>query len=225
MSTLTTFDDLMQGTDEWHDQRRGIVTASVVGKLLTATLRVADNLDSRGLTAVLVAERITGWTEMTFTNSDMMRGVLCEPIARDAYSKHHAPVTEVGFMRRDGDGWSLGCSPDGLVGDDGMIEIKSPRAKTHVRTILDDEVPAQYVAQCQAALLVSGRDWLDFVSFSGGLPLFTKRVLPDPDWHTAITAACEQFELNATDMLADYARKSEGLPATERVDTDLEIVI
>jgi hypothetical protein len=67
-------------------------------------------------------------------------------------------------MRRDEDGWTLGYSPDGLVGDDGLIEIKAPRAKTHLRTILADEVPAHYMAQCQAGLLVTGRKWIDFVS-------------------------------------------------------------
>ncbi len=187
--TLTVLNDLEQGTDAWHDARRGLITASGVGQLLTPTLTVADNDVSRGLIATLVTERVTGWTEDTPMSSDMWRGVEHEPYARDAYATHHGDVTEVGFMVRDEDGWTLGYSPDGLVGDDGLIEIKCPRAKTHLKTILADEVPAYYMAQCQAGLLVSGRKWLDFVSFVAGMPLYTKRVQPDPAWADAITAA------------------------------------
>lgn len=229
--TLRIYNDIEQRSEQWYALRRGIVTASTVGKLVTpSTLKVANNDESRGLTALLVAEWITGWTDPTFTTGDMLRGVMCEPIARDAYAKHHAPVTECGFMRRDEEAWSLGAwslgySPDGLVGDDGLIEIKAPRAKVHVRTILADDVPAQHMPQCQAALLVSGREWLDYVSFCGGLPLFVKRVMPDEKWFAVIEAACRQFEETAAAMVADYRRRVIGLPTTERVDFDLELVV
>lgn len=216
--TLHVLPDLIQGTEQWHDQRRGIVTASVVGKLLTPTLSVASNDYARGITATLAAERITGWTEDSFMNADMLRGIEHEPYARDAYSEHYAPVTEVGFMRRDENGWTLGYSPDGLVGDDGLIEVKSPRAKTHVRTILADAVPEHYMAQCQSGLLVSARKWLDFVSYVPGLPLFVKRVHPDPAWHDAITAACVAFETNVAQIVTDYEARVASLPMTEHID-------
>lgn len=215
--TLTVFPQVDQGTDEWHDLRRGLVTASVVGKLLTPTLKVADNDVSRGLTTTLVAERITGWTEETAMTSDMWRGVEHEPYARDIYSGHYQQAEEVGFMLLEEDGWSLGYSPDGLVGLDGLIEIKAPRAKTHVATILADEVPGHYMAQCQAGLLVSGRDWCDFVSFVAGMPMFVKRVTPDPASFAAIEAACVAFEANAARIVADYRSKVVGLPKTERI--------
>jgi hypothetical protein len=191
MSVLTEFPEVTQGTPEWHDQRRGLVTASAVGKLITPTLKVASNDVSRGLTATLVAERITGWTEDTATTPDMWRGIDSEPIARDIYSGHYMQATETGFMRLDGDGWTLGYSPDGLVGFDGLIEIKAPRAKGHLNTILADEVPALYMPQLQAGLLVSGRQWIDYVSYCGGMPLYVKRVLPDPAWADAINAELE----------------------------------
>jgi hypothetical protein len=215
--SLRIFDDLEQGSASWHDARRGIVTASVVGKLITPTLKVADNDTSRGLTNQLAAERITGWTDPTYTSDDMWRGVESEPIARDLYSKHHAPAAEVGFMRRDEDGWTLGYSPDGLVGDDGLIEIKAPRAKGHIATVLSGRVPGYYMGQCQAGLLVSGRSWLDFVSYVGGLPLWVKRVHPDPDWFAAIEAACRRFEENARTITTTYEAAVVGLPQTERV--------
>lgn len=212
------------GTDEWHDERRGVLTASVVGQLLTPSLRVADNDTSRALTTTLVAERIAGWTEDNYVNNDMLRGIQCEPIARDLYSEHYEAATECGFMRRDEDTWTLGYSPDAVVGSDGLLEIKVPRAKGHIRTILADEVPARHLAQCQAGLLVSGREWLDFVSFCGGLPLYVKRVLPDPQWFEAITSAAETFAQTAAEMVAAYTSAVAGLPSTERV-VDLDVVI
>lgn len=219
--TLHILDDLEQGTPEWHDARRGIVTASVVGKLITPTLKVADNDTSRGVTATLVAERISGFTEETAMTSDMWRGVESEPVARDLYSRHHTPAEEVGFMVRDDWGYPIGYSPDGLVGDDGLIEIKAPRAKAHLLTILADKVPAYYMAQLQTGLLVSGRKWIDYVSYCGGLPLYVKRVHPDLDWHRAIVAAVAQFELTAAEMTANYEAAIADLPTTERVDFNL----
>lgn len=223
--TLHILDDLEQGTPEWFDQRRGIVTASVVGKLITPTLKVADNDTSRALTTTLIAERITGWTEDTPTTWDMYRGIGSEPYARDLYSEHYAPVTEVGFMKLEEDGWTLGFSPDGLVGDDGLVEFKAPRAKTHLKTILAGDIPAHYIPQCQAGLLVSARKWLDFGSFVGGMPFFVKRIYPDPAWFAAIEAACRAFEQRATEVAADYREKVRGLPVAEHIPTDLELVV
>lgn len=215
---LSRYDHIVQGTDEWHDIRRGIVTASVVGQLVTAkTFKPAVNDTSRALTALLVAERITGYTEPTRMTDDMWRGVEDEPRAREKYTEHHAPVAEAGFMILERDGIRLGYSPDGLVGDDGLIEIKSRRQKKHLATILADEVPIENMAQIQAGLLVSGRQWCDYISYCGGMPLWVKRVHPDAKWHTAITAAARQFEQTATEMVANYETAVAGLPMTERV--------
>jgi len=222
--TLHEYPKVDQGSPEWHALRRGIVTASVVGKLLTPTLKVADNDTSRALTATLAAERITGWTEDSAMTSDMWRGVECEPIARDLYSGHYQQAVETGFMRRDEDGWTLGYSPDGLVADDGLIEIKSPRAKGHLYTILADAVPSYYMAQCQAGLLVTGRKWLDFVSYVGGMPLYVRRVYPDSIWQDAIIAAATRFEENVAQIVADYEAATSELPKTERIDHSLGLV-
>ena len=216
--SLRILADLEQGTEEWADQRRGMVTASVVGKLITpSTLKVASNDESRGLTRLLVAERITGYTDPTYQSADMFRGVIEEPRARDTYSGHRAEAVECGFMVRDDWGFEIGYSPDGLVGDDGLIEVKAPRQKEHLRTILADEVPAWYMPQLQCGLLVSGRAWIDYVSFCGGLPMYVKRVHPDPRWHAVIVAAVEQFETTAAEMVAAYQQATKGLPMTERL--------
>jgi hypothetical protein len=223
--TLHTYPDVVQGTDEWHDQRRGMVTASVVGQLITpSTLRTAANPASRSLTKLLVAERVTGFTDPTYVGDDMIRGWDDEPAARAWYSTDRAPVTEVGFMVRDDWGWPLGCSPDGLVGDDGLIEIKSRRPKIHLATILANQVPAENVAQVQCALLVSGRAWCDYLSWCGGMPPWVIRVHPDPAWHAAIERAVAEFEQAAAELTAAYRQAVKGLPVAERT-TEMEMIL
>lgn len=210
--------DVLQGTDEWLQARLGMVTASVVGQLVTPkTIKPAANPGTRALVAELAAERITGWSDNWFQSDDMIRGHLDEPFARDAYAQATGIITdEAGLMVRSFDGYQIGYSPDGLVGDVGLVEIKSRRPKKHLAAILADEVPSENYAQCQAALLVSGRAWLDYVSFCGGMRLWVKRVYPDPEWHEAITAATAATEEAITDMVAAYHRNTAGMPTTER---------
>ena len=221
--SITTYPTLMQGTDEWFAARRGLVTASVIGKLLTATLKVADNDTSRGLALTLTAERITGNIDPSFLSADMWRGVEDEPVARDLYAECYAPVEQLGFIVRDFGEYQIGYSPDGLVGDDGLIECKSRLQKIHLQTILDDRVPDENMAQLQCGLLVSGRAWIDYVSYCGGMPLWVKRVTPDLSWQAAILAAVEALEESAADMTARYHAAVEGLPITERVNRDADI--
>lgn len=217
--TLHVFDDLEQGSDAWLAARRGMVTASVVGQLITPqTIKPASNDKSRALHAQLAAERITGESDHVFVNDDMMRGTLHEPFARDAYAQHHGvTVDQVGFMVLDDFGIRLGASPDGLVDVEGGVEIKCPRAKTHIQTILADQVPAYNMAQVQACLLVSGRNYWDFVSFCAGLPLYTKRVFPDPKWRDAIICAVTNAEHAIASMVSRWETATEGLPTTEPI--------
>jgi len=218
--------ELLQGSDEWLAARRGIVTASVVGQLITPkTIKPSANDTSRALTTLLVAERITGWTDPVYVSDDMMRGAMDEPIARDLYSRHYAPVIECGFMVCDDWGYSIGYSPDGLVGDDGLIEVKSRRPKKHLATICADEVPLENMAQIQCGLLVSGRHWCDYVSYCGGMPLWVKRVTPDQRWFAAVFEAVETFERAAEQMVATYSAAVAGLPSTERTSYDTEMRI
>ncbi|WP_028654866.1 lambda exonuclease family protein [Nocardioides sp. J54] len=211
--------DVEQRSEAWFKARCGIVTASAVGKLITPrTVKPASNDESRRLVSLLAAERVTGIVEETPTTADMWRGIEAEPYARELYSQHHDTAIEVGFMRRHFDGFTIGYSPDGLVGDDGLIEIKSPRARGHFLTIVSGEVPLIYMAQLQTGLLVSGREWIDFVSYVGGMPLWVKRVTPDPKWQAAILAAVEQAETDIVEHVSEYERVVVGLPTTERID-------
>lgn len=224
--TLRTYPDVVQGTPQWDDLRRGMVTASVVGQLVTAkTLKVAANPESRNLAALLVAERITGFTDPTYVSDDMERGWEDEPRAIEKYSKDRdIEVQEMGFMVRSGVWGRLGYSPDGLVGEHGIVEVKSRRPKKHLATILADDVPAENVAQIQAGLFVSGRDWCDFISYCGGMPLYVKRVYADARWQAAIAEAVRTFEAAATEMTSKYLDAVVGLPMTERI-VELDMVI
>jgi hypothetical protein len=222
MSDVRLYADVDQRSDEWYELRRGMLTASAVGALITPTLKVASNDTSRGLIATLAAERIAGWTEPTFTSDDMWRGIEHEPIARAKYAEHHGPVTEVGFIIRTIDGCQLGYSPDGLVGDDGLIEIKCPRAKSHIQTIVRGAVPSQYVPQLQTALLASGRNWIDYVSFCAGLPLYVKRMEPIGEWQDAIKDALQACEASVAELVGNYQHAAGSLHPTERIQ---ELVI
>lgn len=210
--------DILQGSQEWLDIRRGKLTASEMKKIITPTLKVANNDDSRRHVYEIAAQRITGFVKEGYTSYDMMRGHEEEVDARDHYERHYAPVETVGFITNDRWGFTLGYSPDGLVGDIGLIEVKSRDPKFQVETIVKYEVPAEHVIQCQAALLISEREWLHFLSYSGGLPMDLIPVEPIAEFQEAILAAATAFEARVAEVIDAYhaAVKSRGLHPTER---------
>ena len=218
--TLTVYDQLEQGTPEWLEARAGILTASTIGQLITAkTVKPAMNDRSRGLCQTLIAERITGHVEPVSPSRMMVRGTLLEPEARRTYAEQTGQnVDEVGFARLDADTYTLGSSPDGLVGETGGIEIKSPSAKVHVSTVLSGSIPDYNRAQVQAFLHVTGREWCDFISYLPGEPLCIIRDHPDPRWQNAIVSAAEQFEETARSAVARYETATHGLPRTPHWD-------
>lgn len=219
---IQVYTEFEQGSGEWDDARRGMVTASIMGRLVTPkTLKIATNDTSRAITLQLAAERITNHTDDTFASFDMEMGHVNEPIARDLYRKHFASVEEVSFVVRTQQGVKVGYSPDGLVGEDGLIEVKSRRPKEHLATILSGQVPTENVAQCQTALWVTGRQWIDYVSYCGGMPLYVIRVQPDPDWQDAIFRAAAAFEGTYALVLDEYKKATAGFPATERLDYEM----
>lgn len=221
--TLKIYKDFEQGSQEWLDARCGLLTASNVAKLLTANGKVADNETSRALTETLVAERITRHVEYTHPTFDMQRGSMDESYARDHYREQHAPVDEIAFATNTFNGHTLGASPDGLVGTQGGLEIKSPKAKTHLRTILADRVPAEYFPQIQTSMLVLEREWWDFTSYCGGWPIHVIRVYPDAIWRVVILEALDRFEENAAQMIDRYWSTVGGAPIAPRIDHFAEI--
>lgn len=214
--TLTIFDQLEQGTDEWLEARRGIVTASTIGQLITdKAVKPAQNDRARGLHATLIAERITGHVEPVIPNRAMTRGTLLEDEARREYVKRTGiDVQQIGFARLDTDTYTLGASPDGLLDTDGGLEIKCPAPKTHIQTVLTGEIPTYNRAQVQASMFVTGRNYWDFCSYLPGEPLYIIRDYPEPRWRQAIQSAAEQFEETARSAVARYERNTHGLPKT-----------
>jgi hypothetical protein len=189
---VTVYEGLEQGTPEWLQARCGVITGSIVGDLLTPSGKVANNATSRARLHDLLAQRLTGHVDAIFQTPDMARGVEEEPIARALYADKYGNVQEVGFVTREltEGGVIIGCSPDGLVGDDGGIEIKSRRPKHQIATILSNyNVPDEHILQVQMCLLVTGREWWDYVSYCGGLPLAVIRVIPDEGLHKRIIEA------------------------------------
>lgn len=203
-----TVHDCQQGTIEWFNARLGLLTASEMKLILTPTLKLASNDKSRAHLYQLLAQRITGYVEETFESFDILRGREDEIEARILYSANYAPVEECGFITNDKWGFTLGYSPDGLVGDDGLIECKSRKQKFHTQTIVEcsakNEIPTEYMAQCQTGLLVTEREWVDFISYSGGMPMITTRVFADPDIQETILAAAYDFEEKIAHARAIY---------------------
>jgi putative phage-type endonuclease len=213
-----------QGGDEWHALRRGLITASAISRLITGSGKPANNDTSRTQLLQLLAERITGESDASFYGDDMARGHLLEPLARDIYAEHRAPVADCGFVTADFDGTVIGYSPDGLVGDDGLIEIKSPRQKHHLRSLLSDEVPAEYVPQVQTGLAVTRRAWCDYISYAPGLPLFVHRCERDEVVIAQLITAARAAEAELQRLMKLYTTKAAIFPATEPIQPEQEII-
>ena len=165
--------EITQGTPEWNEIRRGRFTASTISKLFMGKSTQGYN----DAIYKIVQERLTGKSPESYVNEAMKRGIVMEAEARLAYEVEKMTlVEEVGFVEYDE--W-VGCSPDGLVDDDGMIQIKCPAFNTHVGYLLSEEVPKDYYAQMQMELWVTGRAWNDFVSYHPDLPMLILRLFPD----------------------------------------------
>jgi len=204
--------DLIQGSDAWLAARCGILSASETKKIITPTLKVANNGETRAHAYEIAFQRISGYVEPHYVSDAMLRGTEDEAYARAAYAQHYAPVTETGFVTSDRLGFVMGWSPDGLVGDDGAIECKSRCGKYQVQTIAENEVPDEYQIQIQTALLVSERKWVDFISYCAGLPVFVKRVEPNPEMQEAIIAAAIAFEERVTSVEQEYRSTLSAMP-------------
>jgi predicted phage-related endonuclease len=219
--------DYDQGSQKWLEARCGLLTASEFDRILTPTLKIADNPKSRAHLWEMAAQRISGYVEPQYISDAMLRGQEDEILARELYSKHYAKVDVCGFVTNSKWGFTLGCSPDGLVGDDGLIEVKSRCQKYQVETIVDGKMPDEYLLQVQGELLVTERKWCDFISYCGGLPMVTMRVFPDEQVQAAIVDAAAKFESRINEVVADWFATLKGdalLIPTERT-IEQEMVI
>ena len=229
--TTTYHPNVIQGTAEWAGMRCGLLTASEMKLILTPTLKVASNEKERAHLYTLLSQRITGYVEPGYIGDDMLRGYEDEIEAKMAYQANYAPLEDCGFITNDEWGFTIGYSPDALVGDDGLIEIKSRKHKFHIETILENFVkgtaPADFLMQVQTGLMVSKRSWLDFISYSAGLPWAPIKIHPDPVVQNAIVEAAGAFEQRLAVKLAEFKEimaSGAKFLATER-RTELEITL
>ena len=213
--------DVEQNTDLWFQAKLGVISASNINKLVTPTGAVAKNDAARKYAYSLAAQRVLKRVEDSYQSFDMLRGTIQEAYARDIYNDNIEEVKECGFITNDNYGFTIGSSPDGLVGLNGGLEIKSRLAKFQIETILSGEVPKEFVNQCQFFLLVSGREWIDFVSYSTGLPFFVKRVTVDQVRREKIVDAMMLFEETIELARIEYLEKSSGMIPTEWIDFNL----
>lgn len=198
MTTFTTEDRLAveQGTPEWHQLRLGKVTASRVADILAKTKTGVSA--SRGNYLIeLALQRVTNSIEESYTNEAMQWGKDNEAQARVAYEVRSGNfVDQIAFVDHPLIS-GFGCSPDGLVDSDGLVEIKCPNSRTHWETIKSGEIPKKYQIQMQVQMACTGRLWCDFVSFDPRMPersqLFIKRLPRDNQFISDIENEVQQF--------------------------------
>lgn len=194
---------MIQGSDEWIKARLGKLTASRIADAVART-KSGWGASRANLRAALIVERLTGQPQDTFTNAAMQWGTETEPQARSAYEFFHDVVVEqTGFLEHATIEMA-GASPDGLVGNDGLIEIKCPNTATHIETLLSEVIPDKYIVQMQFQMAVTGRQWCDFCSFDPRLPermrLWVRRVPRDGERIAALEGQAREFlrEVDAT---------------------------
>ena len=206
--TITYYRDLIQGSQEWLDARCGLLTASEMGLIVTPTLKPASNKDERSHLYELLAQRITKYVEPAYISDSMLRGINDEIMAVALYDKTYAKVESVGFITNDHFGPVIGYSPDGLVGERGLLECKSRSQKYQLKTLTEfvptEVIDPEFMIQCQTGLIVAQRDWIDLASYCAGLPMATVRVFSDEKIQDAIIEAALAFENKLQDRLATY---------------------
>lgn len=221
--------ELIQGSDEWFAARCGLLTAGSMKLILTPSLKQASNDKERSHVYEMAAQRITQFVEPSYINDDMLRGQEDEVSARIFYAERYAPVEDMGLITNNKWGFTLAYSPDGMVGDDGLIEVKSRRQKfqveTLVRAVPGQSVPDDYILQIQTGLLVSERDWCDFISYSGGMPMCVIRVFPDQKMQDAILEAAGAFEARVQAVIRKYQDTLNSdarlVPTERRVEQEI----
>ena len=186
-----------QGTQEWLDARLGRPSASQFYKLITTSGKPSASADD--YISEMIAERITGESEPIYVNEWMQRGTELEPEARATYEFiHGVDVKEVGFILDDSG--EFGCSPDGLVGDDGGVEFKCPAPKNHIAWSRKGVCPSKHYAQVQGCLYITGREWWDFMSYHPDMKPFIVRVERNEEF---IEKLAEQISLAVEEIKSE----------------------
>lgn len=205
-----------QRTPEWFAARAGKVTASRVADIIART-KTGFSTSRANYKAQLVCERLTGCVEESYTNAAMQWGIDKEPDARAAYCfRHDVDVMEVGFVDHPTIDMT-GASPDGLIGEDGLVEIKCPIVATHIETLLGGSVPSKYITQIQWQLACTDRLWCDFVSFDPRVPasmqLFVQRIHRDDALVAELAGDVTNFLREVDATVAELRARYEAVAA------------
>lgn len=190
MSKIEIF-DFPQKSPEWYEVRKGLVTASMFGTVMAKGKGGGDSKTRDSYMRKLAGETLSGIPMETYSNDDMERGVEQEPELRARYSfMHDADIIPVGFIKSG----NKGCSPDGLINDDGMVEFKSSAPHVMIEILLANEVPAKHLPQCHGGLWIAERQWVDLViGSSPKMPLFVRRIHRDENYIRQIAGAVADF--------------------------------
>lgn len=200
---------MIQGSPEWFAARCGRATASCFGKVL-ATIKTGEAAERRNYRAQLICERLTGVVADSYTSAEMLHGTECEPLARAAYEALTGNLVEqVGFIPHPD--LMIGASPDGLIDADGAIEIKCPNTATHIDSLLKG-MPATHIPQIQGCMWLSGRQWVDFVSFDPRLPeklqLYVQRIERDDIYIAKLALAVSLFLGEVDELVSQLEQKA-----------------
>jgi putative phage-type endonuclease len=206
-----------QGTPEWFAERCGKATASRIADLMAKT-KTGWGASRANYAAQLIAERLTGCVAPSFTNAAMQHGTETEPEARRAYEFFvDRDVQQIGFAPHPTIEMA-GASPDGLVGDDGLLELKCPNTATHIETLLTGNVPDKYLKQMMFQMACTGRQWCDFASYDPRLPesmrLFVKRLHRDEavvaEIEAEVVSFLDEVEATVAQLTELYEREKEA---------------
>ncbi|ULB09959.1 YqaJ viral recombinase family protein [Cereibacter azotoformans] len=199
LPTVEVFRHMEQGTPEWLAARAGVATASRFSDILTKARKAGEVKKTRlNYAYELAGEILTGEPAPSFSSSAMERGKMLEPIVRSEYEFVSGKSVEIGFLRAG----RVGYSPDGLVGADGLLEIKTHQPKTLIGMLLEGGLPDEHKAQVQGGLWVSGREWLDYCGYWPGLPLHIVRVHRDEKFIEELAEAVGEFNDLVDDVVA-----------------------
>ena len=208
MTTELQVFDCEQGSAEWYAARMTLPTASMFHAVMAKGKSGGESVTRRKYLLQLAGEILTGEPAETYTNAHMERGKVMEDEARRLYAFVHddAELQRVGFIKNG----NTGCSPDSLVGDDGMLEIKTALPHVLLDLIDRDQFPPEHKAQSQGGLWVAKRQWVDLAIYSPGLPLFEKRAERDENYISQIEAAVSEFNDELQRLVARIRRYGEA---------------
>jgi putative phage-type endonuclease len=196
--------DCEQGTPEWFAARAGVPTASEFATVMAKGKGGGESVTRRKYMLTLLGELLTGEVIEGYTNGHMERGKVMEQEARDLYQfRTSNDLKQVGFVRNDE--IVAGASPDSLIGDDGLLEIKTAIPHIQLDRLMSDSLPAEHKAQVQGQLLVTGRQWVDFISYWPKLPLFRIQVERDEAYIATLKQAIADFNGELAELKKRFA--------------------